>query len=45
MMTGYSEEELVRRAISQGAYTCIYKPLDVEKILTLVGEISQQRSR
>jgi len=44
MMTGYSEEELVRRAISQGAYTCIYKPFDVERILTVVGEISQQRS-
>lgn len=45
MMTGYSKEEMVRRAISQGAYTCIYKPFDIEKILTLVGEISQQRSR
>jgi len=42
MMTGYSEEELVRRAISHGAYTCIYKPFDVEKILTVVGEISQK---
>lgn len=42
MMTGYSEEELVRRAVSHGAYTCIYKPFDVEKILTVVGEISQQ---
>jgi len=45
MMTGYSEEELVRRAISHGAYTCIYKPFDVEKIVTLVGEISQRRSK
>ncbi|GAG38952.1 unnamed protein product, partial [marine sediment metagenome] len=45
MMTGYSKEEVVRMAISQGAYTCIYKPFDIEKILTLVGEISQQRSR
>jgi DNA-binding NtrC family response regulator len=43
MMTGYSEEEMVRRAIAHGAYTCIYKPLDVEKILALVGEISQKR--
>ena len=43
MMTGYSEEELVRRAISQGAYTCIYKPLNVEKILALVGEISLKK--
>jgi len=45
MMTGYSEEELVRRAISRGAYTCIYKPFNVDKILTLVGEISRRRRR
>ena len=43
MMTGYSEEELVRRAVSRGAYTCIYKPLNVEKILSLVGEISLKK--
>ncbi len=42
MMTGYSEEELIKRAVSHGAYTCIYKPFDVEKILTVVGEISQK---
>ncbi len=45
MMTGYSEEELVRRAISQGAYTCIYKPFNVEKMMTAVEEISQRRSK
>ncbi len=45
MMTGYSEEELVRRAISHGAYTCIYKPFNVDKILALVGEISRRRGR
>jgi len=45
MMTGYSEEELVRRAISRGAYTCIYKPFNVDKILALVGEISRRRRR
>lgn len=44
LMTGYSEEEMVRRAVSRGAYTCIYKPLNVEKILALVGEISLERS-
>ena len=42
MMTGYSEEDLIRRAISHGAYTCIYKPFDVENILTVVGEISKK---
>jgi len=40
MMTGYSEEELVKKSIHRGAYTCIYKPFDIEKILSLVGEIS-----
>jgi len=43
MMTGYSEEEAVARAISEGAYTCVHKPFDVDKILTLVEEISEQR--
>jgi DNA-binding NtrC family response regulator len=44
MMTGYSEEELVKRAISEGAYTCIYKPfnLNLDKILSLVNELSQR---
>jgi len=45
LMTGYSEEELVKRAISRGAYTCIYKPFNIDKILALVGEISQQRGK
>ena len=45
LMTGYSEEELVKRAISHGAYTCIYKPFNIDKILALVGEISQQRGK
>lgn len=45
LMTGYSEEELVTRAISQGAYTCIYKPFDINKVLTLVGELSQRRRK
>lgn len=40
MMTGYSEEELVEKSICHGAYTCIYKPFNIEKILTLVGDIS-----
>jgi two-component system response regulator HydG len=45
MMTGYSEEELVQKAISRGAYTCIYKPFDINRILTLVGELSQRRRK
>jgi DNA-binding NtrC family response regulator len=41
LMTSYSEEELVKKAICQGAYTCIYKPFDIERILTLVGAIAR----
>ena len=43
MMTGYSVDDLVRRAISQGAYTCIYKPFDMEKVIGLVEEICLQK--
>ena len=39
MMTGYTEEDLIKRAVSCGAYTCIYKPFDMEKVIELVDEI------
>ena len=42
MMTGYSVEDLVRRAISEGAYTCVYKPFDIEKVKGLVEGICGQ---
>ena len=41
MMTGYTEEDLVKRAVSGGAYTCIYKPFDMEKVMELVGNIAR----
>jgi len=40
VMTGYSEAELMQKIIAQGAYTCIYKPFNVDKVVTLVGELS-----
>ena len=43
MMTGYSEEDLVKRAISQGAYTCIYKPYDMEKVMALVEDVAREK--
>lgn len=43
MMTGYSEEELVERAINQGAYTCIHKPYDMERVITLVEDIAREK--
>lgn len=40
MMTGYAEEDLVKRAVSRGAYTCIYKPFDMEKVIELVEDMA-----
>ena len=36
MMTGFSVEDLVREALDEGARTVIYKPFQVEKVLSLV---------
>jgi len=43
MMTGYTEEDLVKRAVSQGAYTCIYKPFDMDKVIAVVEDIAKGR--
>ncbi len=41
MVTGYSVEELVKDAIDKGAYTCIHKPVDMDKILQIVEEVKE----
>jgi len=43
MMTGYSMEDLVRKAINEGIYTCIHKPFDMEKVIGLVEQIWKQK--
>ncbi len=45
MMTGYTEEDLVRKAVSEGAYTCIYKPFNMEKLIELVEGISREKKK
>ena len=45
MMTGYTEEDLVRGAINEGTYTCIYKPFDMEKVIELLEKISKERKK
>jgi len=45
MMTGYTEEDLVRKAVSEGAYTCIYKPFNMEKLIGLVEGISREKKK
>ena len=38
MMTAYSVEELVGEALEEGAFGIIYKPLDIDKVISLIEE-------
>jgi len=43
MMTGYSLEELIKEAVKYGAYACLYKPFDIEKLLKIIAEVRLKR--
>ena len=45
MMTGFTEEDLLRKAVSDGAYTCIHKPFNMEKLIELVEGISREKKK
>ena len=45
MMTGYTEEELLRSAVSEDAYACIHKPFDMEKVIALVEDIRRAKAQ
>lgn len=36
MMTAYALEDLIKKAITEGAYAVIYKPLDIDNALALI---------
>ena len=36
MMTAYAVEELVQEALQEGAYGVVYKPLDIDKVVSLI---------
>ena len=46
MMTAYRQEmsELVEQAIHNNAYTCLYKPLDMSVMLSLIAEILSRKT-
>ena len=41
MMTAYAVEDLVQQALEEGAYGIVYKPLDIERVITIVEEAKQ----
>jgi DNA-binding NtrC family response regulator len=38
MMTAYAVEDMIQEALQEGAYGIIYKPVDVEKAITVIEE-------
>lgn len=45
MMTGYTEEDLLRKAVNEGAYTCIHKPFNMENLIGIVESISMEKKK
>jgi len=45
MMTGYRNKvaDVVEEALRASAYTCLYKPLEMDEVVALVKEVSRQR--
>ncbi len=45
MMAGYWDNDLVEGVQQEGAYAVLYKPLDMEKVLTMINENIQENQR
>jgi len=43
MMTAYAVEDLIQQALEEGAYGILYKPLDIEKVITIIEEAQEVR--
>jgi len=43
MMTAYAVENLVAQALKEGAYGIIYKPLDIEKMISLIEKSRKKK--
>ncbi|MEW6608973.1 MAG: response regulator [bacterium] len=44
MMTGFAVEDLIETALERGAYACLHKPFDLDKVITLIAKaISENR--
>ncbi len=39
MMTGYAVESLIQKALSEGARTCLTKPVSIDHLLEIVHEV------
>ncbi len=44
MMTAYAVEDLIQEALQEGAYEIMYKPLDIDKVISLVERAKENRN-
>ena len=46
IITGYRQEmsELVQRALRENVYTCLEKPIDMDRLVSLLGQIKAQKN-
>jgi len=47
MITGYRQttNELVKEVMEKSAYTCLYKPLDMDKLITMLNGITKGKEK
>jgi DNA-binding NtrC family response regulator len=44
MITGYSEESIIKACIKEGAYACLHKPFSLDILFSLIEKIKSERS-
>ena len=47
MINGYRQttNELVKEVMEKSAYTCLYKPLDMDKLITMLNGITKGKEK
>ncbi len=47
IITGYLKEmdKLVQQALQENAYTCLEKPIDIDRLLSLLVQIKEQKNK
>ena len=44
MMTAYAVEDLIQEALKEGAYGILYKPLDMDKLISLIEKSKEEKN-
>ncbi|MBI4777793.1 response regulator [Candidatus Desantisbacteria bacterium] len=45
MMTGYAVEDLIEKALEEGAYACIHKPFDLQRVIELIRKVISENKK